>query len=82
MRFTKLQFITMGALILALFFNPMSYEILKNYIEWGFNIIALVCTVWVVGFLLYKVLKPEQVNIKPKSKKSVVKSKEYLDIDQ
>lgn len=79
MKFTKVQLITMLALILALFFNPMSYEILKDYIEWGFNIIAILATAWVLGFLLYKVLKPEKVNLPKKTKKSVVKSKEYID---
>lgn len=69
----------MGALILALLFNPMSYQILKDYIEVFFNVIAGVSTVWVLGFLLYKVLKPERVNVKPKTKKQKVKTSQYID---
>lgn len=77
MKFSKLQLITMGALILALLFNPMSYQILKDYIEVFFNVIAGVSTVWVLGFLLWKVLRPEQVNIPKKAKKTTPK---FLDV--
>jgi hypothetical protein len=75
--FSKIQKVTILALVLALLFNPMSYEILKDYIEWGFNIIALISTAWCMGFLLYKALKPEKINI---PKKGVNKtSPKYLE---
>jgi len=76
-RFNKLQLITMVAIILAMLFNPGSYQILKDYIEIFFNVIAGVSTLWVLGFLLWKVLRPEQVNIPKKAKKTTPK---YLDV--
>lgn len=72
-KFSKIQFITMGALVAAGIFNPMSYEILKDYIEIFFNVIAGVSTLWVLGFLLWKVLRPEQVTIPKKAKKTTPK---------
>lgn len=76
--FTKIQKLTMLALVLALLFNPMVVEILQDYFKWAYTGISVLCTIWVLGFLLYKVFKPEQVTIPKKNKKSVVKSKEYL----
>jgi hypothetical protein len=67
----------MIALILALFFNPLAYQVLKDYIEMFFTSISVVATLWVVGYLLKKVLTPEPVNYKPKGKQKV-KSKEYI----
>jgi hypothetical protein len=72
-RFNKYQVITMIALILALFFNPMAYQVLKDYIEMFFTGISVVATLWVIGYLLKKVLTPEQVNIPKKAKKTTPK---------
>ena len=69
-RFNKTQLVTMVAIILAMLFNPGSYQILKDYIEIFFNVIAGVSTLWIIGFLMWKVLRPEQVNIPKKKKKS------------
>ncbi len=68
--FNKYQKITMGALIGALLFNPMVVEILDEYFKWGYTVISLACTAWVLGYLLKKVLTPEKVNIPKKKKKS------------
>ena len=77
--FTNTQKVTMTAIVLALLFNPMTVQVLDNYFKWAYTGISLVATAWVIGFLLYKVLKPEQVKIPKKGKKNVVKSKEYID---
>lgn len=71
--FTKTQKITMVALITFGVFNPMSYQILKDYIELVFNGIAILSIIWVLGFLLYKVLKPENVNIPKEAKNTTPK---------
>jgi hypothetical protein len=76
-RFNKYQIITMIALVTAGLFNPLSYEILKDYIELVFTTISLIAAAWCVGFLLYKVLKPEVVNTTPKKTK---KTEKYIEI--
>lgn len=78
-RFNKYQKITMAALICAILFNPMSVAILDEYFKWAYTGISVLCTLWVLGYLLKKVFTPEKVNVPKKSKKSVVKSKEYID---
>lgn len=78
-RFNKYQKITMGALVGALLFNPMVVEILDDYFKWAYTIISIACTVWVSGYLLKKVLTPEQVQVPSKSKKQKVKPSQYLD---
>lgn len=72
-RFNRYQIITMVALVCALLFNPMSVEILDDYFKWAYTIISLVCTMWVLGYLLKKVLTPEKVNIPKKAKKTTPK---------
>lgn len=67
-RFTKYQLITMGALVGMLLFNPLVVEVFEEYFKLVYTGISLVCTVWVVVFLLYKVMKPEKVNYTPKKK--------------
>ena len=69
----------MGALVIALLFNPMSYQILKDYIELVFTWTAIVAGMWCAGFLLYNTFKVGKVTVPKKSKKSVVKSSEYID---
>lgn len=77
--FSKYQKVTMFALVGAILFNPMAVQILDEYFKTGYTVISIACTVWVLGYLLKKVLTPEKVNLPKKSKKSVVKSSEYLD---
>ena len=67
-RFGKYQIITMIALVTALLFNPMVVEILDEYFKWGYTVISVVSTVWVLGYLLKKVLTPEPTNYTPKKK--------------
>ena len=78
-KFSKIQLVTMLALVGALLFNPMVVEILDDYFKMAYTVISIVCTVWVLGYLLKKVLTPEKVNIPKKSKKQKVSSKEYLE---
>lgn len=78
-RYSKWQKLAILAAIIGMLFNPMSYEILKDYIEWGFNILALACLAYACGFFLVKALTPEKVNIPKKNKKKVVKDTQYID---
>lgn len=79
--FTKYQKITMAALVGAILFNPMAIEILNEYFKIAYTVISVACTVWVLGFLLYKVLKPEQVKVPKKTKKQHVKPSAYIETD-
>lgn len=73
-RFTKVQKVTMVALIVALLLNPLSFEVLLEYFRMASTGLSLLATAWVVGFLGYKVFRPERVNIPKKStKKSTTK---------
>lgn len=76
--FSKTQYITMGAIIVALLFNPMSVEILDAYFKWAYTIISIAATIWVIGYLLKKVLTPEKIKIPKKNKKSSVKTTDYI----
>lgn len=78
-RFNKVQIVTICAIVGAMLFNPASVEILDEYFKHFYTIVWLGCTAWVVIYLLKKVLTPEKVNIPSKSKKSKVKTKEYLE---
>lgn len=80
-QFTKYQKITMAALVGALLFNPMVIEILDQYFKIAYTALSVACTVWVLSFLLYKVLKPEQVKVPKKTKKQHVKSSDYIETD-
>ena len=67
--FSKGQKVTIVAIICGLLFNPMSVEILEQYFKLAYTGISVVSTVWVVGYLLKKVLTPEKINIPKKSAK-------------
>ncbi len=69
-RFSKWQIAAMAALPLALTTNPLTVEIFWQYYEWAFTGISVLATAYLLGFLMYKVLKPEKVNIPSKPKKS------------
>jgi small neutral amino acid transporter SnatA (MarC family) len=77
-RFTRVQKVTMAALIIALLFNPLSFEVLLEYFRWSTTALSIAASAWVIGFLLYKVFRPEKVNTK-KNKKQQVKATEYLE---
>ena len=70
MGFSKVQLVTVGAIIGIGLFNPMSVAVLRDYFEWFYTGVFVLCSVWVVGFLLKKVLTPERVNIPTKSSKT------------
>lgn len=80
MKFGKYQIITMGALICAILFNPMAVEILDDYFKIAYSVISVLCTLWVLGYLLKKIFTPEKVNIPKKKKSSKVHSQQYLEV--
>lgn len=76
--FSKWQVMAMIALPLALTTNPMLVEIFWEWYKLLFTGIFIITTAYLVVFLLYKVLKPEKLNIPSKTKKSKVKSTQYI----
>ena len=66
-RFNKYQKLAMVSLPLAIMLNPMTIQIYLDYVVYVLEFIGGVATVYLIVFLLYKVLKPEPVNI-PKGK--------------
>lgn len=69
-RFSKVQWITIGAIIGFGLLNPFSVEVLDEYFKLFYTGVFLACAVWIVGFLLVKVLRPEPINIPKKSAKT------------
>ena len=80
-RFNKWQKIMMVAMPLAITMNPLTVEIFLDWYKLLFTGISVLAVTYIVLFTLYSVFKPQPVNIPKKGKKSVVKSKEYLDKD-
>lgn len=62
-RFTKYQLITMFSLVGMLLFNPLVVEVFDEYFKLAYTVISLLCTAWVLGFLLKKVFTVEAVKI-------------------
>lgn len=69
--FGKGQKITILAIIFTLMFNPMSVEILEEYFKLAYTGMFLMSALWVIGYLLKKVLTPEKVNIPKKNTKTL-----------
>lgn len=69
-RFSKVQWVTIGAIIGFGLLNPFSVEVLDEYFKLFYTGVFLACAVWIAGFLLYKVLRPEQVHIPSKNAKT------------
>ena len=63
MRFNKYQLGAMIALPLAIMLNPMVIAIYLDYVTLVLEVIGMACVVYLCGFLLVKVLKPEPVKI-------------------
>lgn len=78
-RFSKWQKLAMVCLPLAIMLNPLTVQIYLEYVIWFLNGVSILATGYLLGFMLYKVLKPEKVNIPPKGKKT--KAQKYIDID-
>ena len=77
-RFSKWQIAAMIALPLAITTNPLTVEIFLEWYKWLFTSISIITTAYLFGFLLYKVLKPEKINIPKKGKN---KPQKYIDYD-
>ena len=70
MRFNKYQLGAMIALPLAMMLNPMVIAIYIDYVTLVLEVIGMACVVYLCGFLLVKVLKPEPVQIPVKTSKN------------
>lgn len=77
-RFSRMQLITMGAIIGMGLLNPLSVAVLEDYFKLVYTVISVGCAVWVVGYLLKTVLTPVKVNI-PKNKKSKLIPEAYIE---
>lgn len=64
--FTKVQKITMLAMIGFGLLNPLSVAVLEDYFKMAYMGLFLICSGWLVGFLLYKTFKVEALNIPTK----------------
>jgi hypothetical protein len=60
--------------------NPMTVEIFIDWYKWLFAGLSALAVVYIVVFTLYHAFKPTEVSIPKKSKKSKVKTSEYLEV--
>lgn len=74
--FNKWQKTTIIALIGFGLFNPFAVEVLDRWFKLAYTIFFVVCATWLMGFILFKSLKPDRINIPTKSKKT--KAQNYI----
>lgn len=65
-RFTKVQKITMVAIIGMGLLNPLAVAMLEDYFKMFYTGVFLLCGAWIMGFLLYKTFTVEALNIPTK----------------
>ena len=79
--FTKWQKLAIVALILMVLFNPLIVEVYIDYYKWAMTGVCAIATTYVVLFSLYKMLKPERVNIPSKAKAKKKPQQQYLEYE-
>ncbi len=76
-RFNIYQKLAWVALPMAIMLNPVTVNIYLDFIKEVFMWVSLVAMVYISVFLLYSVLKPEQLHIP--SKKAKTNKQKYLE---
>jgi hypothetical protein len=61
--FTKVQKITMVAMVGSGIFNPLVVAMFEDYFKMAYVGLFLICSGWLMGFLLYKTFKVEALKI-------------------
>lgn len=64
--FTKVQKITMVAIVGSGLFNPLVVAMFEDYFKMAYLGLFLLCSGWLMGFLLYKTFKVEELKIPTK----------------
>jgi len=64
--FTKVQKITMVAMVGSGIFNPLVVAMFEDYFKMAYVGLFLICSGWLMGFLLYKTFKVEALKIPTK----------------
>ena len=64
--FTKVQKITMVAMVGSGIFNPLVVAMFEDYFKMAYVGLFLICSGWLMGFMLYKTFKIEPNNIPTK----------------
>lgn len=77
-KFNKWQYLWVVSGILALMLNPLTVQVFLEYILWVFTGLSILFGTYFCIFALYAAFSMHRVNIPKKSKKNVVKSKDYL----
>lgn len=69
-KFNKWQKGAMVALPLAIMLNPLTIMIYIDYVVKVLEVISGIAILYLMGFMLYKILKPETVTLPKKSAKT------------
>lgn len=70
MKISKKNKLTMVAIIGLGLFNPFTVAVLDEYFRLAYTAITVVSAVWLMGYVVYSVTRPEAVNIPKKAKKT------------
>lgn len=70
MRLNKTQKVTILALVGMGLFNPFTVEVLEDWFKLVYTGLFVGCALWVMGYVLWKALKPEKTNVPVKTAKT------------
>lgn len=71
MSLNKKNKITIGAVIGMGLLNPFTQAVLHDQLQLVLTYVSIACAIWVAGYLVYSVTRPEVVNIPKKGAKTL-----------